>query len=133
MTICISSQVLAAVSNKNIFHMLQLYVDGIQKGAKVPNAMVVALDEPTADWCKVLHVHGMHQLHVHCMCTPCACALHVHVHSMCMCTLHRSTRVLLSLLQARDVAHYTKVLTSRTGSTDNHATSGLKFKAPCLL
>ena len=86
MTICISSQVLAAVSNKNIFHMLQLYVDGIQKGAKVPNAMVVALDEPTAEWCKVLHVHGMHQLHVHgmhqlhvhCMCTP--CALHVHVH-----------------------------------------------------
>ena len=92
MTICISSQVLAAVSNKNIFHMLQLYVDGIQKGAKVPNAMVVALDEPTAEWCKVLHVHGMHQLHVHgmhqlhvhCMCTACA----LHVHSMCMCTVH---------------------------------------------
>ena len=81
MTICIASQVLAAVSNKNIFHMLQLYVDGFQKGAKIPNSMVVALDEPTAEWCK-----------------------------------------------ARDVAHYTKVLTSRTGSTDNHATSGLKFK-----
>ena len=31
-------------------------------------------------------------------------------------------------LEARNVAHYTKVLTSRTGSTDNHATSGLKFK-----
>ena len=43
--------------------------------------MVVALDEPTAQWC-----------------------------------------------EARNVAHYTKVLTSRTGSTDNHATSGLKFK-----
>ena len=32
---------LATVSNKNIFHMLQLYVDGIQKGAKVPDAMAV--------------------------------------------------------------------------------------------
>jgi len=79
--VAVRREVLAAVSNKNIFHMLQLYVDGIQKGAKVPNAMVVALDEPTAEWCK-----------------------------------------------ARNVAHYTKVLTSRTGSTDNHATSGLKFK-----
>ena len=78
-------------------------------------------------------------LHVHCMCT--ACALHVHcmytVHGMC--TVHGMYAASiysfspLSLLQARDVAHYTKVLTSRTGSTDNHATSGLKFKAPCLL
>jgi len=79
--VAVRREVLAAVSNKNIFHMLQLYVDGFQKGAKIPNSMVVALDEPTAEWCK-----------------------------------------------ARDVAHYTKVLTSRTGSTDNHATSGLKFK-----
>ena len=75
------SATVGVLSNKNIFHLLQLYVDGFQKGAKIPNSMVVALDEPTAEWCK-----------------------------------------------ARDVAHYTKVLTSRTGSTDNHATSGLKFK-----
>ena len=34
-------------------------------------------------------------------------------------------------LKARNFAYYTKPLTSRTGSTDNHATSGLKFKA-CL-
>tara|TARA_B110001452_G_scaffold130750_1_gene108609 strand:+ start:634 stop:813 length:180 start_codon:yes stop_codon:yes gene_type:complete len=31
-------------------------------------------------------------------------------------------------LQQRDVHHYTKKIVSRTGSTDNHATSGLKFK-----
>ncbi len=31
-------------------------------------------------------------------------------------------------LKERDVAHYTKKIVSRTGSTDNHATSGLKFK-----
>jgi len=72
--------VLAAVSNRNIFHMLQLFVNG-GKAAKVPNLMVVALDDATADW-----------------------------------------------LKARDVHHYVKKLTSRTGSTDNHATSGLKFK-----
>ena len=79
--VAINREVLAAVSNKNIFHMLQLYVDGFQKGAKVPNSMVVALDDPTAAW-----------------------------------------------LEQRSVAHYTKKIVSRTGSTDNHATSGLKFK-----
>ena len=42
-------EVLAAVSNKNIFHMLQLFVNGI-KAAKVENAMVVALDDATAEW-----------------------------------------------------------------------------------
>ena len=33
-------------------------------------------------------------------------------------------------LEARNVAHYTKVLTSRTGSTDNHATSVAMMGSP---
>ena len=78
--VAVRREVLAAVSNKNIFHMLQLFVDGI-KAAGVPNSMVVALDDETAAW-----------------------------------------------LQERQVAHYVKKIKSRTGSTDNHATSGLKFK-----
>lgn len=73
-------EVLAAVSNKNIFHMLQLFVNGI-KAANVSNAMVVALDDATDAW-----------------------------------------------LAERNVHRYKKKLVSRTGSTDNHATSGLKFK-----
>ena len=40
---------LAAVSNKNIFHMLNLFVNGI-KAANVSNAMVVALDDATDSW-----------------------------------------------------------------------------------
>ena len=32
------------------------------------------------------------------------------------------------LLQTRRVAHYVRELRSRSGSTDNHATSGLKFQ-----
>jgi hypothetical protein len=47
--------VLAAVSNKNIFHMLQLFVDGI-KAANVTNAMVVALDDATGAWLTERHV-----------------------------------------------------------------------------
>ena len=78
--VAVKREVIAAVSNKNIFHMLQLFVDGI-KAAGVPNSMVVALDDETAAW-----------------------------------------------LQERQVAHYVKKIKSRTGSTDNHATSGLKFK-----
>jgi hypothetical protein len=73
-------EVLAAVSNKNIFHMLQLFVNGI-KAANVSNAMVVSLDDATESWC-----------------------------------------------HDRSVPTYKKKLVSRTGSTDNHATSGLKFK-----
>ena len=73
-------QVIAAVSNKNIFHMLNLFINGI-KAANISNAMVVALDDATAHW-----------------------------------------------LQERNVHRYHKNLVSRTGSTDNHATSGLKFK-----
>ena len=73
-------EVLAAVSNKNIFHMLQLFVNGI-KAANISNAMVVSLDDATEAWCK-----------------------------------------------DRSVPTYKKKLVSRTGSTDNHATSGLKFK-----
>ena len=34
------------MSNKNIFHMLNLYINGV-KAAKVPNSMVVALDDET--------------------------------------------------------------------------------------
>lgn len=78
--VAIGREVLAAVSNKNIFHMLTLFVNGI-KAANVSNAMVVALDDATDAW-----------------------------------------------LAERQVARYKKVLVSRTGSTDNHATSGLKFK-----
>jgi hypothetical protein len=43
--------VLAAVSNKNIFHMLGMYIEGVRK-ANVTNAMVVALDEETGAFCK---------------------------------------------------------------------------------
>ena len=42
-------EVIAAVSNKNIFHMLQLFVNGI-KAANVTNGMVVALDDQTDSW-----------------------------------------------------------------------------------
>jgi len=78
--VAINREVLAAVSNKNIFHMLNLFVNGI-KAANVSNAMVVALDDATDSW-----------------------------------------------LAERNVPRYVKKLVSRTGSTDNHATSGLKFK-----
>jgi hypothetical protein len=78
--VAVGRRVLAAVSNKNIFHMLGLFVNGI-KAANVSNAMVVALDDATDAW-----------------------------------------------LAERSVPRYLKKLVSRTGSTDNHATSGLKFK-----
>jgi len=78
--VAVNREVIAAVSNKNIFHMLQLFVNGI-KTAGVKNGMVVALDDETSQW-----------------------------------------------LEARNVPHYIKKIRSRSGSTDNHATSGLKFK-----
>lgn len=73
-------EALVAVSNKNIHHMLQLYIDGVKR-AKVSNALVVALDDETGAW-----------------------------------------------LKERDFPYYLKKLTARGGSTDNHATSGLKFR-----
>lgn len=73
-------EALVAVSNKNILHMLQLYVDGVKR-ANVPNALVVALDDETGAW-----------------------------------------------LRARNFPAYVRKLTARGGSTDNHATSGLKFR-----
>jgi hypothetical protein len=73
-------EVLAAVSNKNIFHMLELYIDGLKRTG-ITNYVIVALDSETADWCK-----------------------------------------------QREVPYYHRELTSITGSTDNHATSGLKFR-----
>lgn len=73
-------EVLAAVSNKNIFHMLSLYIDGLKRTG-IENYVIVALDKETAEWCK-----------------------------------------------ERDVPYYHRELQSITGSTDNHATSGLKFK-----
>ena len=47
--VAVNREVIAAVSNKNIFHMLQLFVNGI-KAAGIPNSMVVALDDETATW-----------------------------------------------------------------------------------
>ena len=73
-------EVLAAVSNKNIFYMLGLYIDGLKK-TNITNFVVVALDKETAQWC-----------------------------------------------EERDVPYYHRELRSITGSTDNHATSGLKFR-----
>ena len=73
-------EVLAAVSNKNIFYMLGLYIDGLKK-TNITNFIVVALDKETAQWC-----------------------------------------------EERDVPYYHRELRSITGSTDNHATSGLKFR-----
>ncbi|KAK3259995.1 hypothetical protein CYMTET_31032, partial [Cymbomonas tetramitiformis] len=73
-------EVLAAVSNKNIFHMLKLYFKGV-RAANVSNAMVVALDEETGEFCR-----------------------------------------------KEGFPYWVRTLRSRTGSTDNHATSGLKFQ-----
>lgn len=73
-------EILAAVSNKNIFYMLGLYIDGLKR-TNITNYVIVALDKETADWCK-----------------------------------------------ERDVPYYHRELKSITGSTDNHATSGLKFR-----
>jgi len=72
--------VMAAVSNGNILQMLGQFVD-VVKRANVPNFLVVALDQRTADF-----------------------------------------------LRRRGTPHYLRQLRSRTGSTDNHATSGLKFQ-----
>ena len=73
-------EIVAAVSNKNIFYMLGLFIDGLKR-TKIKNYVVVALDKETAAWCK-----------------------------------------------ERDVPYYHRELQSITGSTDNHATSGLKFR-----
>jgi hypothetical protein len=73
-------QVLAAVSNSNILYMLGLFLDGV-KAANISNAIVVALDKKTAEWCA-----------------------------------------------DRGAPYYFRELKSLTGSTDNHATSGLKFR-----
>jgi len=78
--VAINREVLVGVSNKNIFHMLQLWIDGLQK-TEITNYMIVALDEQTARWC-----------------------------------------------EQHDAPYYLRSLTSITGSTDNHATSGLKFE-----
>mmetsp|Transcript_33962 Transcript_33962/g.47046 ORF Transcript_33962/g.47046 Transcript_33962/m.47046 type:complete len:726 (-) Transcript_33962:56-2233(-) len=76
----IRREVLVAVSNKNIFHMLGMYMDGV-KSANISNALVVALDEETGRFCR-----------------------------------------------ERGFPYWVRTLTSRTGATDNHATSGLKFQ-----
>jgi len=78
--VALNREVLAAVSNKNIFYMLGLYIDGLKR-TNITNYVIVALDEETAEWCK-----------------------------------------------ERDVPYYHRELKSITGSTDNHATSGLKFR-----
>ena len=70
---------LAAVSNKNIHAMLGTFLVGVAR-ANITNAVVIALDDPTATFAKAKGAHT-----------------------------------------------YVRHLTSRTGSTDNHATSGLKF------
>lgn len=76
----INREVLAAVSNKNIHNMLATFLVGAAR-AKIPNTLVVALDEATAQF---------------------------------------STQ--------KGAYTYVRKLVSRTGSTDNHATSGLKFQ-----
>ena len=78
--VAINREVLVGVSNKNIFHMLQLWIEGLQK-TEITNYMIVALDEQTARWC-----------------------------------------------EQHNAPYYLRSLTSITGSTDNHATSGLKFE-----
>jgi len=72
--------VMAAVSNRNILHMLGQFVETVQK-ANVGNFLVVAIDQTTSDF-----------------------------------------------LTKRNVANYVRQLRTRSGSTDNHATSGLKFQ-----
>jgi len=76
----VNREVLVAVSNKNIFHMLGMYIEGVRK-ANVSNAMVVALDEETGRYCR-----------------------------------------------SKNFPYWVRTLTSRSGGTDNHATSGLKFQ-----
>lgn len=76
----IEREVLACVSNKNIFSMLGTYLVGVAR-ANITNAVVVALDDPTAAFAKSKGAHT-----------------------------------------------YVRKLVARGGSTDNHATSGLKFQ-----
>ena len=78
--VAVERAVMAAVSNSNILAMLGQFVD-VVKRAKIPNFLVVALDEATARF-----------------------------------------------LKGRNTAHYLRKLRSASGSTDNHATSGLKFQ-----
>lgn len=73
-------EVLAAVSNKNIFQMLGAFIDGVKK-AGVEAFVLVALDEATAEFGATRGVHT-----------------------------------------------YLRKVTARGGGTDNHATSGLKFR-----
>ena len=75
----IGREVLAAVSNRNIFAMLGTFLVGVAR-ANITNAVVVALDDPTAEFAKSKGAHT-----------------------------------------------YVRKLVARGGSTDNHATSGLKF------
>ena len=75
----INREVLAAVSNKNIHAMLGTFIVGTRR-ANISNALIVALDDPTAAFARKKGIHT-----------------------------------------------YVRKLVSRTGSTDNHATSGLKF------
>jgi hypothetical protein len=75
----IEREVLACVSNKNIFAMLSTFLVGVAR-ANISNAVVVALDDPTAAFARSKGAHT-----------------------------------------------YVRKLVARGGSTDNHATSGLKF------
>ena len=75
----VNREVLAAVSNKNIFAMLGTFLVGCAR-ANITNAVVVALDDPTAEFARKKGAHT-----------------------------------------------YVRKLVARGGSTDNHATSGLKF------
>ena len=52
---------IAAVSNKNIFHMLNLYINGV-KAANVPNSMVVALDDETGQSVSQGYASTLHRL-----------------------------------------------------------------------
>ena len=54
--VALNREVLAAVSNKNIFYMLGLYIDGLKR-TNITNYVIVALDEETAEWCKIGRAH----------------------------------------------------------------------------
>ena len=115
--VAIGREVLAAVSNKNIFHMLQLFVNGI-KAVRI----IITLPSPTLAKslfsCWPLSAHPLLLLAF-------ARVQQANISNSMVVALDNQTD---SWLAERNVPRYLKKLVSRTGSTDNHATSGLKFK-----
>ena len=162
-------EVIAAVSNKNIFHMLQ--VGALENGAflflhavpsfalpaaffgssarpseplsicppshnRLPPVLSTPFPPPRA---LTAHPPPPRALTAHPPPSPCSLTLHFPVLPQLFVDGIKAANVTNGMVVAlddatekwlvdRNVPHYLKKLVSRTGSTDNHATSGLKFK-----